>query len=359
MKPTKVLPANDTFGVLNAVVDLMQDKHALFVAPFEINGLMPEVHGLADEVANDVALVVDSSGSTGAPKRIELSRSALEASALASAQYLGGHGQWLLTLPVNFIAGLNVLIRSVIADSQPVMMNTQLPFTADGFFRSASLLSGDKRYTSLVPIQLERIYKLVSQDHSLYSLLRRFDAILIGGQRPDGSVIESLRKEGVNLVTSYGMTETSGGCIYNGETLDGVELKLDDQLISIAGPVLANGLGPWFQTNDLGELVDGKLKVTGRADRVIISGGLKVSLELVEDHARRLPGVEDVAAVAFDSEWGQSVAIAYVGTEEASFDSLIRLSEAAKVRATKRLEVLPRLISGKPDLVAIARLFTE
>jgi len=359
MKPLKLVAANDTFGALQATIDMLEGKHALFVTPPEVNGLMPEVHGLQDEVSDEVALIVERSGSTGRPKRIELSANALLASATASAEFLGGHGQWLLTLPINFIAGMNMLIRSVVADSQPVMMNTQLPFTAEGFARAASMLTGEKRYTSLVPAQLSRLAKAAEQDDYLLSLLKRFDAILVGGQRPDAGLVNRLRGMGIKLVESYGMTETAGGCIYDGQALRSVEWKLDAGQIFISGPTLANGLGPWFQTNDLGESVEGRLKVLGRADRVIISGGLKVALDLVEEAAREIAGVADVVAVAMDSGWGQSVAIAYVGSPEVSFDSLAILSPAAKPQKVLRLEALPTLSAGKADLIAVSELFRQ
>lgn len=359
MKPLKLVAANDTFGALQSTIDMLNGKQALFVTPPEVNGLMPEVHGLADQVSDSVALIIESSGSTGKPKRIELSASALLASATASAEFLGGHGQWLLTLPINFIAGMNMLIRSVVADTQPVMMNTQLPFTPEGFARAASMLTAEKRYTSLVPAQLARLSKAAKEDQYLLALLRRFDAILVGGQRPDTGLFQRLRDMGIKLVESYGMTETAGGCIYDGQPLKAVEWRLDNGQISISGPTLANGLGDWFQTNDLGESIDGRLVVLGRADRVIISGGLKVALDVVEDAAREIAGVNEVVAVAVDSEWGQSVAIAYVGSPEVGFDSLATVSEAAKPKKVLRLEELPTLKSGKVDLLAIAELFRQ
>lgn len=359
MKPLKLIAANDTFGALQATIEMLQDKQAVFITGPELDGLMPEVHGLAEEVNDDVALIVESSGSTGNPKRIELSKTALLASASASANYLGGHGQWLLTLPINFIAGMNILVRSVVAETQPVMMNTQLPFTPEGFSRAASMLSGEKRFTSLVPTQLERLAKAAASDSYLFSQLKSFDAILVGGQAVNQELMDRLKAEGINLVESYGMTETCGGCIYEGNPLDGVSYKVEGGLISLSGPTLANSIGPWFQTSDLGEVVDGKLRVLGRADRVLISGGLKISLETIETHAQAIAGVEEVVAVAIESSWGQSVAIAYAGSPEVSFDSLTELSPAAKPAKVLRLEALPKLRTAKPDLIEIAKLFRQ
>lgn len=356
MKPLRLIPANDTFRALQSVIDMIEGKVALHVTAPETNGLMPEVHGLPDEVSDDVALIVESSGSAGKPKRVELSAAALIASANASAQHLGGQGQWLLALPINFIAGMNVLIRSVLADTQPVMMNTQLPFTAEAFARAASLMTAPKRYTSLVPVQLNRLAAQAELDPQLFVLLKRFDAILLGGQLPDWNVVESLRSQGVNIVVSYGMTETSGGCIYDGVAIPGVDFKLDAGLISLSGRVLANGMGDWYQTSDLGEIVDGRLNVLGRADRVIVSGGMKISLEVIEQHALQIPGVEEAVAVAVISSWGESAAIVYTGSPEVNFDFTDTLGPAARIAKALRVDALPKLPSSKPDLLAISKL---
>jgi len=125
--PLKIVAANDTVGALLALADALAGRQAVFVTGPEVNGKMPETHGLPNEVDDNLALIVESSGSTGAPKRIRLSRQALLASAQAADSVLGGPGQWLLALPINYIAGSNVLIRSLVAEQQPVLMNTQLP----------------------------------------------------------------------------------------------------------------------------------------------------------------------------------------------------------------------------------------
>ena len=359
MKPLRLIPANDTFRALSSCIEMLDGKIAIFITEPELNGLMPEVHGLPDQVSDEVALIVESSGSTGTPKRIELSAQALKASAKASAERLGGEGQWLLALPTKFIAGINVLIRSVIADTQPVIMNTQLPFTADAFFRAASLMTETKRFTSLVPTQLARLLEAVRTDAYSLALLRRFDAILVGGQMPDTSVVEALRDLGVNIVISYGMSETAGGCVYDSVPLSGVSVNIHDGRIAIAGAVLANGLAPEFLTSDLGEIRDGKVYVTGRADRVIISGGHKVSLEAIEAKAAEFAGVTEVAAAAIATSWGESLGLVYSGTPGVDFASLEQLSVAAKPHRVLHVESLPRLVSGKADLLAIAKLLNE
>lgn len=355
MKKLQLIAANDTFRALQILIEVWDNKTALFITPPEINGLMPEVHGLPDQVGDDAALIVESSGSTGTPKRIEIGLSALKHSTEASAQRLGGHGQWLLALPINFIAGANVLLRSIAADTQPVMLNSRVPFNADGFLRAASLLTGDKRFTSLVPLQLERLAGSLSDPYSL-ALLRRFDAILVGGQSLNQTTKQLFLDKGVKVIESYGMTETCGGCVYDGATLSGIDVSIDEGRIAISGPVLANGLGQKFVTSDLGSFSDGILTVLGRSDRVIISGGFKISLDLVEAKAMEVAGVQQVCAVALETDFGQSVGLAYVSEKGLDFSRLDDLGIAARPVKAMKLDSLPLLPSGKPDLIEIKKL---
>jgi o-succinylbenzoate---CoA ligase len=354
MKPLKLVPANDTFRALQLVLEVLDGSCAGFITAPEVNGLMPEVYGLPDQVAPDVGFIVESSGSTGTPKRIELSTAALVASAEASAKRIGS-GQWLLALPVNFVAGLNVLVRSALADTQPVMLNTRVPFTAEAFVRGAMLMQGDS-YTSLVPLQLSKLLQASRQDPMVFAALRKFKAILLGGQSPNWAEVSELRAMGVNIVVSYGMTETSGGCVYDGVPLDRVQVDLVDGRIAISGPVLANGLGEQFVSNDLGEIVDGKLEVLGRVDRVIISGGLKLSLDRAQEFALAASSASDVLALPVESEFGQSLALLYTAPGQVNFDFMAELSPAAKVAKAVLVPAIPRLPSGKPDLIRAAEL---
>ena len=181
-KPLKLIAANDTFGALLAVTDALAGKHALFITAPETNGLMPETHNLPDSVEDSIGFVVETSGSTGTPKRIQLTAAAALAAAKASTERLGGSGQWLLALPINYVAGLNVLIRSAVAETQPVMMNTSVSFTAEAFVRSASMMSAERKFTALVPTQLSRLAIAAEQDESVLRALKSFSAILVGGQ---------------------------------------------------------------------------------------------------------------------------------------------------------------------------------
>lgn len=321
---------------------------------------------LPNVFATNGIVVVESSGSTGVPKKIELSSDALLASARASLNRLGGRGQWLLALPSNYVAGLQVLVRSLVAETQPVMMNTAMKFTAEAFVRSASMLTGERKYVSLVPTQLKVLFDSINESGVLDSL-KRFDAVLIGGQAPNLSMIGDLRSRGVNIVVTYGMTETCGGCVYDGVPLEDVQVRVgDDGEIFISGPVLANNVGEEFSTADVGHFdSEGRLVVTGRRDRVINSGGIKLSLEAVEQWARTQPGVTDAAAAALEHpHFGQSficwVAVKDSDSFEIDADAAVEaLGLAASTAIWANLPELPLLPSGKPDIRALEQSFIE
>lgn len=366
-KPLKIVAANDPFGALLAVTDALAGKSALFVSPPEVNGLMPEVHGLPQVVDESVAFIVETSGSTAAAKRLELSAEAALASARASAERLGGQGQWLLALPVNYIAGLNVLVRSAVAETQPVIMNMSVSFTAEAFVRHTSMMTAAKKFTALVPTQLVRLHAAAELDETVLSALKSYDAVLVGGQAVSPQLLNSLRSLKVNVVETYGSAETFGGVVYDGISLDGVEFEIqNDGRIKIASPTLANIFRESGSVvmNDLGEIVDNRLRVLGRSDRVFISGAIKVSLDRVEAVASDVGGVVEVAAVAIDDEeWGQRVAILYLGSPEVADEIAARLASdlgpAAKPLRIIRADRVPKLSSGKHDLQAIKRLFEE
>ena len=290
-------------------------------------------------------LVVESSGSTGTPKEITLSGEQLGKNALATATRLGGHGQWLLALPITYVAGAMVLVRSLVADEQPVVLNTNVPFTAEGFARTAGFMRAERRFTSLVPAQLNRLVESLDSVPELLPALKRFTAVLLGGQAPNYKNVERLRNLGVNIVVTYGMAETAGGVVYDGVPLDGYEVKIEnDGRISINGSV----------TNDLGEFVDGKLVVLGRADRVINSGGHKLALEAVEAWTLNQPSVRNVAAVVTKhQEFGEGFVCFVEGDETDRIDvasATEKLGIAAKSGSWRFIEKLPTLTSGKPDL---------
>jgi O-succinylbenzoic acid--CoA ligase len=332
--------------------------------------------GAGFRVAQRVALVVETSGSTAQPKRVALSADALLASATSADAVLGGGGQWLLALPVHYIAGLNVLVRSIASGTAPVMLPSG-PFDPIQFARAAEAMDAPLRYVSLVPAQLSR---LLDAPEALPGL-RRFDRILVGGQSTPAPVLQRAAELGLSLTRTYGSSETSGGCVYDGTPIGNTEVRVIDGQIELSGKMLAEGYldenydldeersadiflsehgQRWYRTGDGGEFKDGVLTVTGRLDDVIISGGLKVSLAAIEQAVRALPGQSDAVVVSAASErWGE-VPVVVTTTELPLADVRRWMSEllgpaAAPARVVVVVDI-PLLSSGKPDRRAIHRL---
>jgi O-succinylbenzoic acid--CoA ligase len=327
--------------------------------------------GLPDTLPANVAVVVETSGSTGRPKRVMLSADALRASAAASTELLGGEGQWLLAVPAHYIAGINVLARSHFSGTEPVMM-TPTGFSAETFIAAAAELTAERRFTSLVPVQLARL--LESGDAT--SVLATFTRILIGGQSTPSALLAVARARGLAVTTTYGSSETSGGCVWDGLLMPGAQLRLVDDRIELAGPMLAAGYlddprrsalsfredegTRWYRTDDVGDLVDGLLRVRGRIDDMIISGGVKVSLAEVEAAVRELPGQSAAVIVAAPHpQWGEVPVVATIS--EINLDQLreavvARLGAAAAPARVMLFDEIPMLATGKPDRLTLAAL---
>ena len=306
-----------------------------------------------EPVPDGTALVVATSGSTGAAKGVVLSSAALRASATATHDRLGGPGRWLLALPGQHVAGIQVIVRSLLAGHEPAVLT--------GAFRPAAFAAAvpaDRpRYTSLVPTQLAR---LLSGPPEGIDALRAFDAVLIGGAAAAGPLLEQARATGARIVTTYGMSETAGGCVYDGQPLDGVRVRITDGSdvgrVELAGPTLATGYrndpeatattfaDGWFRTSDLGTLADGALTINGRADFMINTGGVKVAPAAVEAVLAAQPGVADSCVVDLpDAEWGQRVAAAVVPADSADPPAAGHLQDA--VRATLGPPAVPRVVT--------------
>jgi O-succinylbenzoic acid--CoA ligase len=323
------------------------------------------------EWAKNTALAITTSGSTNAPKVVLLSDTALLASAEGTHERLGGPGTWLLALPTTHIAGAQVLVRSVIAGTQPGTLNLASGFRATGFVSAAQsvLNTPGRHYTALVPTQLGR---LIAAGPGL-ATLREFDAVLVGGAATPAWLLERAQQLGVQVVTTYGMTETAGGCVYDGVPLRQARIRIMDGRIEVAGPMLALGyvdgdrIGTWFSTNDLGQLkADGRLEVLGRADDIIISGGEKVIPAVVEHALTAHPAVVESCVVGVpDPEWGHIVGAAVVPQDlqqKPDIETLRKVVFAAVGRAgvPKRflfMSALPLHSHGKVDRVAVKRAF--
>ncbi|MCC3281366.1 AMP-binding protein [Arthrobacter caoxuetaonis] len=324
---------------------------------------------------DDIALVISTSGSTGTPKQTMLSTDALAASSMATAMHLGRDGQWLLALPVHYIAGVQVLVRSLFAGTEPVLLDTGSPFSPEAFTTAAQAMTDRTRLTSLVPTQLHRLLTDPAED--TLSVLRRFDTILLGGAAASPALLAEAAALGLNVVRTYGMSETAGGCVYDGAPLPGVDVQEDQGRLWIAGDMLADGyLGApeltaerfafhpgkrWFRTDDTGSVAaDGTVSVSGRLDDVIVTGGVKVSGTAVAAAAEQLAEVREAVALGLeDPEWGAVVGIVVVGSVEADrLRNTIRsvLGAPAVPKVVVELERMPLLPGGKTDRVAIRRL---
>ncbi|MCK6067213.1 MULTISPECIES: AMP-binding protein [Microbacterium] len=344
---------------------------------------------LPAEVPAGTAVVVTTSGSTGVPKAVALSRSALTSSALATSARIG-EGAWLLALPPAYVAGVQVLVRSLIAGREPAILSGS--FSPTSFAAAARLMTSTENgvrvptYTSLVPVQLQRVLDAAASDRDVADALQSFEAILVGGQSLPDALRERAADAGARIVRTYGSTETCGGCVYDGAPLDGVRIRVVGGEVQITGPVLADGyLGEpgrtaavfptdpdgtrWYRTGDAG-LVDehGLLRIHGRIDNVIVSGGVNISLDRVEQVVRSIRGLESAVVVPVaDPQWGEaSVIVAPRGDalrrSEAEQLEHARTAVAAELGAPARpsrlivVDELDSLPSGKPDREAIRRL---
>jgi O-succinylbenzoic acid--CoA ligase len=318
-------------------------------------------------VADDVAVVLATSGSTGTPKAAELTADALLASARASLARIGpARGRWLCCLPTHHISGLGVLVRSLVTGATPVFADR---------VDAVMVASAACDYVSLVPTQLRRLLEAGAA-------VDRFAAILLGGAAAPADLLDAAAAAGARVITTYGMTETCGGCVYDGVPLDGVRVATDAAgLLRIGGPVLFSGyrLAPeltaasmddgWFVTSDLGEVrADGSVALRGRADDVINTGGEKVVPAQVEHALRGLDWVSDAVVVgARDVEWGERVTAIIVPADRMDPPSLARLRmelrdslpRYAVPRALVCVGEIPMLASGKPDRLKLRMIAAE
>jgi len=339
------------------------------------------------EVPPGTAVVVTTSGSTGVPKSVALSRSALTASALATAARLG-EGAWLLALPAGYVAGLQVLVRSLVSGREPAILAGR--FSPEAFAAAARSMASSvggvrvPTYTSLVPTQVQRLLDAADHDPDVLGAVRSFERILVGGQALPPAVRERAEGLGVRLARTYGSTETSGGCVYDGVALDGVALRVEGGEVQVSGPTLADGyLGDpertdaaflrdpdgtrWYRTGDSGRIDDGVLSIHGRIDNVLVSGGVNISLDRVEQAVRGVRGLESAVVVAVpDEQWGEASVI--VAARDADTDGVLeRARDAVEARVGRParpsracfVDELPLLPSGKPDRAAARRLAVD
>jgi O-succinylbenzoic acid--CoA ligase len=327
------------------------------------------------EVEDSVALVIETSGTTGAPKRVALGAPALLASAKAAHQELGGPGQWLQLLPAHYIAGVQVVTRSLVAGTTAIALHPE-PFSTVAMTAVADELLGQSAplYTSVVPAQLKRILDDAPGNSRLDLLMRRFSAILVGGQSIPETLVSRAADAGYRLIRTYGSSETAGGCVWNQRPIGDTRVRDIDGRLAISGSVLAvgyvgdaertarsfvmDGADCWYLTDDAGHLTDdGLVVVDGRLDDVIVSGGVKIALAAVEKTIQRELGVADVFVVgAPHSEWGHvPVVVSTQVLDLVRIRLAVQRALGVEARPDRVVQVasIPLLGSGKPDRLAM------
>jgi len=406
-----------------------------------------------DDEQDPTVLVIATSGSTGVPKGALLPASALASSiegtrrrlsalhGIAGARYDPRDGEndsasWLLALPAHHIAGMQVLLRSIVAGVEPVILDTAPPFTAEMFTTAVHRMPPGRRFTSLVPTQLHRVLA----DPEATTALTTFTAVLVGGAATPLALIDDAEQAGARVVTTYGMSETCGGCVYDGVPLDGVSVTIDPETdrteqnrteqnrteqnrteqnrteqnrtqlnrtaqnrtaqnrigarstrpqraalravgrVGITGPVVARGYRDMprhpafardprsglrtFLTDDLALTAAGPIRIVGRADDVIVTGGMKIDPAVVESVLSRVTGVADVVVTGVpDQEWGAAVvAVVQARPGEAPDLSALRRAAtyahgpAAAPRHLLLVSHIPQRASGKADRAAVREL---
>ncbi|PAT08024.1 o-succinylbenzoate--CoA ligase [Corynebacterium hadale] len=368
-------PANP-LAIMPALEEALTGQRALLPVPADDptrTDLLRNTQGVGRPIDDDVALVVATSGSTGRPKGAMLTPANLISSADATHQALGGQGQWLLAMPAAYIAGIQVLVRSMVAGVEPAYLDLSRGFSIAEFAERAEELAatGERCYTALSPHQLA---KATSSLQGI-DALQRFTAVLVGGAATNPRLLDSAKKLRINVVTTYGSSETAGGCVYDGVPIAGARVRIDGGRVVLGGPMVAKGYrGPvepdpfstddsgqrWFTTSDAGHIDSGVLTVQGRLDNVISSGGFKLQPEVLERFLLAQPGVTAACVVGVaDERFGQRICAAYTGSAEVAelmdaFEDLPRWQVPKELRP---VPALPQLGPGKVDRAAVGEMF--
>ena len=397
-----IWPGRRALDAVPALADALAGRRSLLPVPADDPAradLLARSQAAGEPIAADVAIVACTSGSTGTPKGAMLTAANLRASIDATHARLGGPGQWLLATPPAHIAGLQVLLRTIRAEEVPAAMELDDGFRPGAMADAVEAMTGRRRYTSVVPLQLRRILDDPAATEALASL----DGVLVGGQATAPELLARARAAGIVAVTSYGSSETSGGIAYDGVPLDGAEVSVEEDSgrIVITGPMVSCGyrnvdspdLRPApaprspqrpddvhgvFRTSDAGRITSSpdsgssdesgpagttRLTVLGRIDDAIVSGGLKFLPGPIEDALTALDGIADAAVVGIPHpELGNAVVAAVtltgdIPSEPPATDHAISEHLRARLapdlgkhqvpRAVFVVKQLPTLPSGK------------
>ncbi len=375
LRPVGIRSGPEALSALTVVDDVLNGRTSILPVPADepdqISMLTTALRA-GEEIDDDVAVVLSTSGTTGRPKGALLTARALVASAEATHRRLGGHGRWLLALPAHHVAGFQVLVRSVVAGTDPVAVPARVE--AAHLVSAVTALGSGRRYASLVAAQLD---KALGDPHATQALAE-LDAVLVGGGPMPAGVAQRALAADISVIRTYGMSETAGGCVYDGLPLDGAGVRTDSSgRITLSGPTIASGYrnavtpDPFaepgrFRTDDVGAIDDsGVLTVLGRVDDAISTGGLTVLPQLVEAVVVTHPAVVECAVFgAADERLGQRV-VAAVVVEPGATITLLELRShvtgslplAAAPRQLHIVDRLPRRGIGKINRGELTRVF--
>ena len=373
-RPLHAIDSSDHKALSEALeLAVKHDGPAVFPVPSDYPRDIPS------SVDSEVVLVVETSGSTSRPKKVWHTARSLQAAAEHVNEQLGGPGVWWQALPSHYIAGVMVLVRALLSGSA-VISRTSGETISDRLMQFARQADKDApgvpQFTSLVPKQLADLVDAARSEPLVAKALTGFSRILVGGQKVPEALIADARELGVHVTKTYGSAETAGGCVWDGKPLGGTEIGQYQNRIAVAGPMLAGGyLGDpertaksfvtregkrWFISDDRGQFSEGILSISGRADRVIISGGVKVDLDEVEASLQEEYDSLDVAVFsAVDDTWGESIAVVSIqDLDRSALGSFLqgRFGAGARLSRLDRVTSLPRLTSGKVDYQELHRL---
>ncbi|MGV9669249.1 AMP-binding protein [Gordonia sp. NPDC003504] len=420
MRPLQPLPLPPGPAVLDRLDDLraiLDGSSAFAPVPADdprATQLLHDAFAIGTPIDDEVSLVIATSGSTGTPKGSQHTPATLAASAAATATHLGGEGNWLLALPPHHIAGLQVLLRALAAGFTPDVLDLSHGFDPDAFADALERFDGPRRYTSLVPTQLVKVL----EHPRATTALAKVDALLVGGAATPEPLLRRALDAGIPIIRTYGMSETAGGCVYDGIPLDGVHLSLLDEnpdgvgRVVITGPMVAHGYRQLpehaafpaspappagraappagraaasppgraasrdhrnptaqreatFRTDDLGRIDDNTLRIIGRADEAISSGGLTIVPQVVEAIIVTDPAVSECAVVGLpDDRLGEKVAAVIVASETVDIQRIhdlvaTRLDRYAAPREIFVVDELPVRGPGKVDRRALRERFGQ
>ncbi|MCX6422054.1 MAG: AMP-binding protein [Actinobacteria bacterium] len=375
-------------GVQDLIAALPEAFDGIPIAPVPVTSVTVSdtyvaqiLQAIRPEIAleiDGVAVVLTTSGSTGSPRGVLLSATALAASAQGAAELVGipvAESAWLVAIPVTSAGGFAVVVRSWLAGFEPETLPSvggAMPFRTADFVASTRQLaqraSGRALLTSLVPTQLARIL----DDVEGRSALNEYSAILVGGARFDSTIRERAQAAGVNVLSTYGLTETCGGCVYDGKAFPGVDVRIaSDGEVLVQGEVVGLGyrLDPaltaqrfiegWLHTGDIGSIDEGTLSIVGRRDDIVTVKGVNVATGAVERVICAIPGVDACAVIATPHPIDGHRLSAFIVAQQDLARTITatvaeQLGPVAAPSSISTIASLPVLPNGKTDRAALA-----